>query len=657
VAKIALRSLFRLIPNESNSTTRELSATDEARATRSEDCICCRRPWSKAIHRIRLEQHCLCAEETRGSRHLDITVMKFNSLLGPFAIAILMNACGGHGADTSALGHGERGEGDGAGYLGGSTDDGQGDAGASASDGDGQAGASESASDGDPGGIKSNGRGTGGSTSDARAGTGGSNDARDGTSGSKSDARAGAGGFKSDGDTDAGGSKENADADSEGGEAGSPEVSSSGGSGGLLASGGSGEVSSTGGSGGLSASGGFGGVSTTDGSGGLSASAGAGGVPTTGGSGGLSASGGSGGMSPSGGSGGTSGSAGSAGSAADGDGRYLFTTETFGGNGRSCVTCHTSETGTISAPQIQALYSKNPNDPLFRPIDSDDGASDNYTQLQAHATFRVSIALPHGVSLTLAPSATSVVFRRSVPSTINTPALDTVLMWDGREPTLTQQALDATLGHAQATVTPTATELGLIAAFEQGPDFFSSDLLRKYGQGGPAPTWPPGNTDSEQRGRRWFAQDAAAPRFNICGQCHGGPMANTTQSNSGLPVGQRFQTVNVSEFNELGNPTYEFTFPDPKNPGKTVTVSTPDPGRALVTGNVRDLNLFKIPSLWGVKNTAPYFHDGSVSTLDELMDHYEKHLATFLSRNASYPTPHVPTTQDKADIVAYLKLL
>ena len=134
-------------------------------------------------------------------------------------------------------------------------------------------------------------------------------------------------------------------------------------------------------------------------------------------------------------------------------------------------------------------------------------------------------------------------------------------------------------------------------------------------------------------------------------------MANTTQSNSGLPAGQRFQTANVSEFNEAGNPTYDFIFPDPNNPGKTVTVTTPDPGRALVTGDVRDLNFFKIPTLWGVKNTAPYFHDNSAATLEELMDHYERDLATFLRRNVSYPTPHVPTADDIADIIAYLKLL
>ena len=33
------------------------------------------------------------------------------------------------------------------------------------------------------------------------------------------------------------------------------------------------------------------------------------------------------------------------------DGKRLFERETFGGNGRTCSTCHTSATGTISSPR------------------------------------------------------------------------------------------------------------------------------------------------------------------------------------------------------------------------------------------------------------------------------------------------------------------
>jgi cytochrome c peroxidase len=40
-------------------------------------------------------------------------------------------------------------------------------------------------------------------------------------------------------------------------------------------------------------------------------------------------------------------------------------------------------------------------------------------------------------------------------------------------------------------------------------------------------------------------------------------------------------------------------------------------GRFNVTGDPDDRHVFKVPSLRNVALTAPYFHDGSVDTLDE----------------------------------------
>jgi cytochrome c peroxidase len=42
-----------------------------------------------------------------------------------------------------------------------------------------------------------------------------------------------------------------------------------------------------------------------------------------------------------------------------------------------------------------------------------------------------------------------------------------------------------------------------------------------------------------------------------------------------------------------------------------------DLGRALVTGNAADQYFFKVSSLRNVRETAPYFHDGKVKTLEE----------------------------------------
>jgi cytochrome c peroxidase len=44
---------------------------------------------------------------------------------------------------------------------------------------------------------------------------------------------------------------------------------------------------------------------------------------------------------------------------------------------------------------------------------------------------------------------------------------------------------------------------------------------------------------------------------------------------------------------------------------------TGDEGRAAITHNPADKQFFRVPSLRNVAKTAPYFHDGSIATLDE----------------------------------------
>jgi cytochrome c peroxidase len=127
-----------------------------------------------------------------------------------------------------------------------------------------------------------------------------------------------------------------------------------------------------------------------------------------------------------------------------------------------------------------------------------------------------------------------------------------------------------------------------------------------------------------------------------------------------LPPGSRFQNVLVSEFNAIGNPVREFIFTNPD--GTTTKVSSPDPGRALVTGDPRvfpfdSFNAFKIPSLWGVSRTAPYFHDNSAKSLEELVEHYKQFFIVVSTPPGGGDPTIVLSDQDMADIVAYLKIL
>ena len=55
-----------------------------------------------------------------------------------------------------------------------------------------------------------------------------------------------------------------------------------------------------------------------------------------------------------------------------------------------------------------------------------------------------------------------------------------------------------------------------------------------------------------------------------------------------------------------------------------LSISRGDSGRARVTGLWEDYGKFKVPSLRNVAQTAPYMHDGRMSTLSEVIEHYDK---------------------------------
>jgi len=339
------------------------------------------------------------------------------------------------------------------------------------------------------------------------------------------------------------------------------------------------------------------------------------------------------------------------------EGRRLFEEETFGGNGRTCATCHSARTGTFSPKDVQRRLARNPADPLFLHDGLDDGFQGT-SRITEHATIRIEIPLTSRVRLLNDPQATSVVFLRGTPTTINTPALQPVFMYDGRDTTLEKQALGAIRAHAQNGIEPTALQLQLIADFQRtAPRFFSSLELFDFARGGPTPQLPAGRTAAEKRGRAMFdnVPVAQGSTRGICGTCHSGPMLDVADDFNvfGAPAGSRFFGVGVSERNKLNLPMYDFIL------DRTDIVSSPDIGMILTEPMPPEFppfiplalltNIFKVPTLWGVSHTAPYFHDNSAKSLEEVADQYAFFFENFVGITL--------TKQDEADIVAFFKLL
>lgn len=90
------------------------------------------------------------------------------------------------------------------------------------------------------------------------------------------------------------------------------------------------------------------------------------------------------------------------------------------------------------------------------------------------------------------------------------------------------------------------------------------------------------------------------------------------------------------------------------NLGVGMEAEEPDLGRFAVTNQPTDRGAFKTPTIRNVTLTGPYMHDGSMETLEEVVEWYAK---------GGFPNPTLSkdvkkldlTAQDKKDLVAFMK--
>ena len=316
------------------------------------------------------------------------------------------------------------------------------------------------------------------------------------------------------------------------------------------------------------------------------------------------------------------------------DGKELFFHGTFDGNGRTCATCHDPRNELTMSPDLaQKRYAVNPDDPLFRPVDSDDGRGHDYTTVLTRAAFRVRITLNPLITNVDDPMNRTIVVLRGVPSITNV-ALTAPYLQDGRADTLQQQALGALRDHMQPMRRILPKELDALAIFEN--ELFYPQRLRSLED----------TTDPvpKESGFSVPVSNPAALRGKIvfdahCRTCHDGELFDDPQD----PSVSRFANAFVSDVNTPRFPLLRLAFRQPD--GSEAVAYTPDPGRAAITGDLLDLNAFDTPSLRGLKHTAPYFHDNSAATLTDVVNHYNAHFLFNISDD------------ERDDLVAFLELL
>ena len=395
----------------------------------------------------------------------------------------------------------------------------------------------------------------------------------------------------------------------------------------------------------------------------------------------------------------------------------------LGGNGRACADCHmppesfqlspASARARFDALQAERAHNPNADDPLFRPVDADDfrvngdNASD-FSNLVENGLVRVTMPLPPNVKLidpvTGQPTdETSVDLWRAVMPVLNvaiTGADGVLPIWppgtprvpilgqdpngpnrqggyqhDARFGRLQEQARGALFAHAQVSAEPPVQMLDDLAAFQR--TLFSSGEVEQLANAilsgsTPFPDPDPELNELEQQGKAVFNR--------ACAQCHGSishPSGSTPEAFPNRPIVRyhNIQTACPRPATDGYSPcpqrlarnarTYRITRAD----GTFQFATTSDPGRLLLTGQFADLGVMDVTQLRSISKTAPYFHNNSAATLEEVIDHY---IAFFARAARLNPPPNLPpilssnglvidrgfvAADERAALLAYLRKL
>lgn len=242
----------------------------------------------------------------------------------------------------------------------------------------------------------------------------------------------------------------------------------------------------------------------------------------------------------------------------------------------------------------------------------------------------------------VSPGVGGKIGTRNTPSVMNM-AFRPYFFYDGRAATLEEQVIgpienpvemNLPFGEAVERVanTPAYQKL-FIEAFDAEPDsiLVASALaafVRSLESDGSAPhdQWlndvdENALTESQLRGRDIFIEKGK------CFECHFGP---------------------------------DFTGDEFKNIGLYDGLDFNDVGRFEISKDSADLGKFKVPGLRNIAHTAPYMHDGSFATLEEVVEYYDDPYKTVehpINMDTLMLEPLHLTSQEKADLVEFMHSL
>lgn len=311
-----------------------------------------------------------------------------------------------------------------------------------------------------------------------------------------------------------------------------------------------------------------------------------------------------------------------------------------------------------------------------------------YNELRFSSTGKVSCATCHAAdkgftdNLKVSTGINGLKGTRNSPTIINS-AFNATQFWDGRSPSLEEQAQHPIVNPVEMGLANHDPVLKIVREDKAYQDLFKSafniaakDIQLSHVLAAIA-TFERTIIDGNSKFDRWYyggdekAMSAQEKRgFNVfigngrCVSCH------AVEQTSAIFTDHKFHNIGVG-INRLSQPDLErvalpFLTHDYSNEAVDKAVltdaKTSEIGRLAVTNKLFDMGNFKTPTLRNIDLTAPYMHDGSLKTLDEVVEHYNRGGA---SSDKEKVNPYISggirplnlTTPEKKDLVVFMKAL
>jgi cytochrome c peroxidase len=95
-----------------------------------------------------------------------------------------------------------------------------------------------------------------------------------------------------------------------------------------------------------------------------------------------------------------------------------------------------------------------------------------------------------------------------------------------------------------------------------------------------------------------------------------------------------------------------------RNNGLMPSTALRDSGRAHITQDLSDLYKFKTPTLRNIEKTAPYMHDGRMTSLNQVLEHYNSGIVSSPTLDPVLQSGSIALSlQEKTDLLAFLRTL